>query len=502
MTPGFGDKARNPSRGNMDSTELRKEAVSQPASQAFDVFLSYSRKDKNFAIRLENALESYRFPRSLKSVKRNLNVFRDESDIVASDDYHRTIKQELVGSAKLVVVCSPDARKSKYVDDEIRRFIENHGEQDIIPVLVRGKANNETTDENEKAFPEVLCENRMPLAANFLGWDTHKGKLDKDPFRSSFYQVLAAIHGIDRRKLEQIDEKVRARRRVLTLSIATAIIMILSVALVFAVIAAKAEKKAKDEAVVAKNDAIAQKGIAVKAQRKLQLQLLRAIAANTIKDVLSIESLPSEIFVTDPDDWVTLMKKNDQVFLTAREYNSGRVLAAGHDGVLTKADQEGKFLQPAFEWLTANGDPSILFSTGHCEVYPKYPDQYPDPGNFSRLSEQLKNWKYAVQTVPGVIDDEKLKGGGVLVIGNAWGNLTKPEIEAIEKFVSNGGGLFVVGLGWSWNQLSTTDPYFKCKEQEQTQGQNVNDMSTYPMNRVAEPYKMRWTAKDIPRDGQ
>src|SRR3989442_8936718 len=161
----------------MESTELTKEAGSQQPSHAFDIFLSYSRRDRDFAARLEKALESYRFPKSLKTVKRNLNVFRDESDIVASDDYHRTIERQLADSAKLVVVCSPHARKSKYVEDEIRRFIENHGDQDIIPVLIRGKANNETTDESEKAFPEVMCENRMPLAANFLGCDTHKGKL-------------------------------------------------------------------------------------------------------------------------------------------------------------------------------------------------------------------------------------------------------------------------------------------------------------------------------------
>ncbi|HJZ80015.1 MAG TPA: toll/interleukin-1 receptor domain-containing protein, partial [Pyrinomonadaceae bacterium] len=188
----------------MESTESRDQAESHQPSHAFDVFLSYSRKDKEVAARLERALESYRFPRSLKPIKRTLNVFRDESDIAAAEDYHRTIEEHVRRSAKLVVVCSPDARKSKYVEDEIRRFIENHGEHDIIPVLVRGKANNETTDEHEKAFPEILCENRMPLAANFLGCDAHQGKLHKGPFRSSFYSVLAAINGIDRRRLEQI----------------------------------------------------------------------------------------------------------------------------------------------------------------------------------------------------------------------------------------------------------------------------------------------------------
>src|SRR6267154_3323541 len=246
----------------MESTELRNEAGQQP-TYAFDIFLSYShRNDGKFATTLENALESYRFPRSLKSLKRNLNVFRDESDIQAGENYDRIIEEHLRSSAKLVVVCSPEVRQSKFVKDEIRLFLQTHGEEDIIPVLLRGKANNETTAENEKAFPEILCENRRPLAANFLGFDTHKGKLHKGPFRSSFYSILAAIHGIDRRKLEQIDEKVRARRRALVFSVASVIIAILSVALVFAVISqrkavaatneatrsAKAETEAKDRA--------------------------------------------------------------------------------------------------------------------------------------------------------------------------------------------------------------------------------------------------------------
>jgi WD40 repeat protein len=300
----------------MESTNLRNEADGPNASHDFDVFLSYSRKDSAFAGRLENALESYRFPKSLQSVKRSLNVFRDESDITASDDYHRTIEQHLKGSAKLLVICSPDARKSKYVEDEIRRFIESRGEQDIIPVLLRGKPNNETTDESEKAFPEVMCENRMPLAANFVGCDLHRGRLDKGVYRGSFYSVLAAIHGIDRRRLEQIDEKVRSRRRMLALSIASMIILVLSVSLVFAVISqrkavaatkeaetakdkalasAKSEEKAKDDALAAgkaekaaKDEAIKAKDAAVasaKAEKKAKDEAVAAAAAEkTAKD--------------------------------------------------------------------------------------------------------------------------------------------------------------------------------------------------------------------------
>ena len=151
----------------MESIKLKNEGEARQPAHAFDVFLSYSHKDAAFAARLEDALESYRIPRGLRGVVRNLNVFRDEKDITAGDDYYREIEQHLRGSAKLVVVCSPDARRSKFVADEIRRFIAARGAQDIIPVLARGKANNETADESEMAFPEPLCENRMPVSTMY-----------------------------------------------------------------------------------------------------------------------------------------------------------------------------------------------------------------------------------------------------------------------------------------------------------------------------------------------
>src|SRR5688572_13875728 len=96
--------------GNIDSTEVKDEAAKQQPSYVFDIFLSYSRVDRDFAAKFERALENYRYPKSLKQVKRSLNVFRDESDIAAAEDYHRAIDQHLNSSAKLMVICSPDAR--------------------------------------------------------------------------------------------------------------------------------------------------------------------------------------------------------------------------------------------------------------------------------------------------------------------------------------------------------------------------------------------------------
>lgn len=465
----------------MKSPGSKTEAAGERPIHSFDVFLSYSRKDKAVAARLEDALESYRIPRGLRGVVRNLNVFRDEEDITAADDYYREIEQHLKGSAKLVVVCSPDARKSKFVEDEIRRFIRARGAQDIIPALVRGKPNNETTDEDEMAFPEPLCENRMPLAANFLGSESYTGSLRKGPYRSAFFSLLAGINNIDRRSLEQIDEKIRARRLALILSLASGVILALSIALVFAI-------KSRQEAVRQRNIAEEQTRIATRerenaeaAQQKLQLQYLEAIGAMSVNEVLDNQAVPGEVEATDPAAWTPLMKQGRLIFAMGRAYHAGRVLAVAHDGALVGKSE--RFLKQAIEWLRGpRGAKVILVSSGHCEWVPtRYPFAMP-----AKLSEE----NYTVKELPGAIDDLQLKGAGALVIGNAWGTLTEAEIRAIEEFVSAGGGLFTTGLGWSWKQDS---PRLSCKGK--SQGQDINDLSTYPMNRLVAPYGALWTER-------
>jgi len=54
-----------------------------------DAFMSFSRKDREFAARLEKALEDYRPPKDLNAPQRNLVVFRDEADFTGSE-YHES----------------------------------------------------------------------------------------------------------------------------------------------------------------------------------------------------------------------------------------------------------------------------------------------------------------------------------------------------------------------------------------------------------------------------
>jgi len=115
----------------------------------YDAFISYSRRDMVFARALEKTLEAYRPPRDLPVPQRHLRVFRDETDFTGTD-YADAIRRHLAASHKLIVLCSPAARASRYVDEEVRLFGEQRGASAVIPLLIAGLPNNEAGSDPEE----------------------------------------------------------------------------------------------------------------------------------------------------------------------------------------------------------------------------------------------------------------------------------------------------------------------------------------------------------------
>ena len=172
---------------------------SQEPSFAYDVFISYSRRDIVFARALEKALENYAPPKDLPVPQRRLVIFRDEEDF-SGVEYNQPLRGHLENSAEMLVICSPHARASDFVSDEICLFTEMRGAQHIIPVLLSGIPNDEAhrpEHEEQKAFPRCMRElMEMPLAASFLDLDPSKDKFYKGVFKSPWYTVLANIYGV------------------------------------------------------------------------------------------------------------------------------------------------------------------------------------------------------------------------------------------------------------------------------------------------------------------
>jgi WD40 repeat protein len=187
---------------------------------AHDAFISYSRKDRDFAIRLQKALANYTPQKDLPLPHRRVDVFRDEEDFTGAE-YYQSLDRHLTDSSKLIVLCSPAARASRFVDDEIRRFGRSRGPQHIIPLLVAGIPNHEAApgQEARMAFPEALCESmQMPLAADYRDFDPRRSKVDRGRYETSWYTTLANIFDISRAQIEQREKKRRARRRYITLA--------------------------------------------------------------------------------------------------------------------------------------------------------------------------------------------------------------------------------------------------------------------------------------------
>ena len=93
----------------------------------YKAFISYSHDDEAIAAWLQRSLERYRVPRRLRVAHLNLPsrlhpVFRDKEELGCSDDLGDTLRSALFRSDALLVVCSPAAAASRWVNEEIETF--------------------------------------------------------------------------------------------------------------------------------------------------------------------------------------------------------------------------------------------------------------------------------------------------------------------------------------------------------------------------------------------
>jgi len=150
-------------RRSPQNRSMKSPATAMEEPFTHDAFISYSRRDKAFGELLEKALEKYRPPEDLPVPQRQLRIFRDEEDFIGTE-YHLPLSRHLNGSKKLLVVCSPHARRSVYVNDEIRRFVTQSAEL-VVPLLLAGRA----AVGNHRGVTRDLC-GKPTLESVEFGW--------------------------------------------------------------------------------------------------------------------------------------------------------------------------------------------------------------------------------------------------------------------------------------------------------------------------------------------
>lgn len=112
--------------------------MDQDQWQEYDAFISYSSLDRTQVRRIHRFLESY--PLNSKA-RRRLKVFFDETDI-RGGALRPEIETALSRSRILIVCCTPDAKKSEWVDKEIRAFNFLRKDPNIALALLSGTPEN------------------------------------------------------------------------------------------------------------------------------------------------------------------------------------------------------------------------------------------------------------------------------------------------------------------------------------------------------------------------
>lgn len=129
-------------------------------------FISYSHKDLEMAKWLQHELEYYELPVALFEKRKELRkedfpesfrpVFRDEDEL-AGGELKSQIIEALADSEYLIVVCSPNAVASDYVDSEIQEFIRQSedNKKKIFPFIIEGKP-HQNDNKKMECFPNTL----------------------------------------------------------------------------------------------------------------------------------------------------------------------------------------------------------------------------------------------------------------------------------------------------------------------------------------------------------
>ncbi|MFV8816568.1 TIR domain-containing protein [Haliea sp. E17] len=127
-------------------------------------FISYSHRDRRWADWLHRGLETFRLPRRMRAHSgralpaRLTPIFRDREELASAADLGARVEQALADSDALIVICSPDAARSRWVNQEVLEFKRLGREERIFCLLVAGEpgASEIAGREDEECFVPAL----------------------------------------------------------------------------------------------------------------------------------------------------------------------------------------------------------------------------------------------------------------------------------------------------------------------------------------------------------
>jgi tetratricopeptide (TPR) repeat protein len=319
--------------------------------------MSYCHSDESWAVWLHKALESYRVPKRLVGIAglhgpvpaKLAPIFRDRDELSSASDLSAKIKDALADSESLLVICSPAAVHSKWVNEEIRNF-RSLRKRRIYSVIVDGDP--QSSDPQHACFPAALLELDEDHVTEPLAADVRKGADGKSLAK---LKLVAGLLGV---RLDELRQREQHRKRKLQAISGLAIVATVAL-LLFTIESRMSEKDAR----------LAQEAQQASAENMLAQFLEQSVRLGDVADLETRkafgEVLSSYLADLDPLDLTLESRRQLGVALS----NRGVILR--DEGQLEQAIEVFKSARQTLQLLVdeSRGDENAMFELSQVEYW-------------------------------------------------------------------------------------------------------------------------------------
>jgi WD40 repeat protein len=250
----------------------------------FWAFISYSHADERHARWVHGWLEGYHVPKKFIGTQSERHgferpgrlrpIYRDSEEFSAGQGLGTQIKAELAESRSLIVICSPNAVASRWVNEEVKHF-QSLGRGDRIYCLVVGGEPN-ALNGPDQCMPAALRSSQGEAGGDSLAADIRPGK---DKLRIAALRLASGLLDIRFDELRQREQERRVRQLSIITGLALALLVVMGLLTWFALQQRDDARMQRTEAQSQTRNALEQKGIANKQKGIADQRRIEAEAA-------------------------------------------------------------------------------------------------------------------------------------------------------------------------------------------------------------------------------
>jgi WD40 repeat protein len=281
-------------------------------------------------------------------------IFRDQDELAGSSDLGAKLREALRASRNLIVVCSPRAAQSRWVNEEIDEFNKLGRSDRILCVVSEGDP--ESTDVANRCFPPSL--KGEPLAVDLRDGGSSKG--------DARLQLVAGMLGLSLDELKRRDHQRRVRVAIISSIAVVTLMAIISALSLFGwqqrtVAEARTMAAASVQATYVREDPVTGRDLAIQAMKKAPLTAEVRSAL-----MLAIEHQRSLLILRHESDVHRAVFSSDgSRILTCGAESAARIWSASTGKILTEIIESGveiricSFSPDASMVVTSLGDATL-----------------------------------------------------------------------------------------------------------------------------------------------